>query len=314
MKVKNPPSGRSEVPRFRLLPEPSDRHRYAGGGICTPEHLAACIAAANSGDIEQLCLVGRDIMERNWDIGGAMEQRVDALTGCQWSVQPGDDRPASKLAAEKFSEALLAAGKLNGYDTFYDFCAHAMNAVVMPFAPAAIVWGEGGTLEGFRNLDPWNFTLRDGFTPRLITDEFPTGMPEELQTNGFVFHSLRKKSDPEGNDAFQHENRKIVLREIGIPDFADGEGEGKRLLNIIPGPEGTKPVFGETEQGGQERAGSGKGGQGLCPVQTQDTGRKGGADAYARRPAAERQFIVPEGEEIPEDPGFQQIGEPEQQV
>ena len=196
MKVKNPPSGRSEVPRFRLLRQPRDRHRYAGGGICTPEHLAACIAAANSGDIEQLCLVGRDIMERNWDIGGAMEQRVDALTGCQWSVQPGDAHPASKLAAEKFSEALQNAGKLNEYDTFYDFCAHAMNAVVMPFAPAAIAWGEGGTLEGFRNLDPWNFTLRDGFTPRLITDEFPTGMPEELQRNGFVFHALRKKSDP----------------------------------------------------------------------------------------------------------------------
>jgi phage gp29-like protein len=184
------------MPRFRLLPEPSDRHRYAGGGICTPEHLTACIAAANSGDIESLCLVGRDIMERNWDIAGAMEQRIDALTGCQWSVQPGEDRPASKLAAEKFSEALQNAGKLNEYDTFYDFCSHAMSAVVMPFAPAAIVWGEGGTLEGFQNLDPWNFTLQNGFTPRLITSEFPTGMPEELQRNGFIFHALHKRSDP----------------------------------------------------------------------------------------------------------------------
>ena len=197
MKAQNLRSGSSDTPpRFRLIPETSDRSRYVSSGRCTPEHLAAVIAAADSGDIEQLCLIGQEILDYNWDVGAAMEQRTDALTGSRWTVEPGDGTPRAKEAAQAFEDALKKAGRLNKCDTFYDFCVHAMDAVILPFSPAAIVWGEGGTLDGFQNLEPWRFTLQHGFTPRLVTSEFPTGMPEELQTNGFVFHTHRKRSDP----------------------------------------------------------------------------------------------------------------------
>lgn len=66
----------------------------------------------------------------------------------------------------------------------------------MPFAASEIVWGPGGTLEGFQAVPAWHFTLRDGYTPRLICDEYPLGLPEELQRCKFVFHQFRKKSDP----------------------------------------------------------------------------------------------------------------------
>lgn len=182
--------------RFEVIQTTSDRTRYASTTSYTPARLKTIFDAANSGDIEQLCLCGREILERNWDVIAAMEQRTDALCGCKWEVRPGDGSPEAAEAAKAFDAALTKAARLNELATFYDFCAHCMDAVVMPFSPSAIVWGEGGTLDGFQTLDAWNFTLREGFVPRLMTEEYPAGLPEEEQKHRFVFHQFRKKSDP----------------------------------------------------------------------------------------------------------------------
>ena len=182
--------------RFEVIQTTSDRTRYASTTSYTPARLKTIFDAANSGDIEQLCLCGREILERNWDVIAAMEQRTDALCGCKWEVRPGDGTPDAAEAAKAFDAALTKTARLNELATFYDFCAHCMDAVVMPFSPSAIVWGEGGTLDGFQTLDAWNFTLREGFVPRLMTEEYPAGLPEEEQKHRFVFHQFRKKSDP----------------------------------------------------------------------------------------------------------------------
>lgn len=182
--------------RFEVIQTTSDRTRYASTTSYTPARLKTIFDAANSGDIEQLCLCGREILERNWDVIAAMEQRTDALCGCKWEVRPGDGTPEAAEAAKAFDAALTKAARLNELATFYDFCAHCMDAAVMPFSPSAIVWGEGGTLDGFQTLDAWNFTLREGFVPRLMTEEYPAGLPEEEQKYRFVFHQFRKKSDP----------------------------------------------------------------------------------------------------------------------
>ena len=182
--------------RFEVIQTTSDRTRYTSTTSYTPARLKTIFDAANSGDIEQLCLCGREILERNWDVIAAMEQRTDALCGCKWEVRPGDGSPEAAEAAKAFDAALTKAARLNELATSYDFCAHCMDAVVMPFSPSAIVWGEGGTLDGFQTLDAWNFTLREGFVPRLMTEEYPAGLPEEEQKHRFVFHQFRKKSDP----------------------------------------------------------------------------------------------------------------------
>ena len=183
--------------RRRVEVTTADRSRYAAmSGGYTPDRLAGIFAAANMGDIEALCLCGREILERNWDVIGAMEQRSAALTGTPYDIQPGGDSPADHAAAEAFDKALRSAGELNGLDTFHDLLQHMTSAAIMPFAPAEIVWGEGGTLEGFQILEPQYFTLRDGFVPRLICDEYPNGLPEEEQKHRFLFHQHRKKHDP----------------------------------------------------------------------------------------------------------------------
>ena len=171
------------------------RHKYSNVQSYTPNRLQRIFNSANSGDITGLCQCGREILERNWDIIGAMEQRSNALLGCSYNIQPGDDTPMAKKAAEEFEKALKFAGKFNNYDTFYDFCRNSMEAVIMPFAANEIIWGAGGTIEGFRAIDSFYFDLQNSFTPRLVTDEFPYGILEEWQKEKIVFHYSQKKSD-----------------------------------------------------------------------------------------------------------------------
>ena len=183
--------------QYRAIPEQSDRMRAIANTRYTPERLTAIIRAADAGDIESLALCGAEMLSRNWDVIAAMEQRTDALCGCEWTVSPGGDTPRAAEAAKAFEQALRGAGKNDPReDTFYDLCAHLMDAVVMPFIPSEIIWGPGGTLKAFQNLETWQFDLRDGFVPRLVTDEFPSGLPEDMQRDKFIFHQFRKKSDP----------------------------------------------------------------------------------------------------------------------
>ena len=193
MKVQKK-TGRSD--RRFAVPEASDRYRYTDAGPYTPARLRAIFDAANSGDTEKLCRCGREILERNWDVIGAMEQRSAALLGAEFSILPGGDTPADAAAARAFDAALRQAGELNKYGSFYDLVSHLLDAVVLPFAASEIIWAEGGNLAGFANLESHYFTLRDSFTPRLVCDQYPMGMPEEEQRNRFVFHQSRRKADP----------------------------------------------------------------------------------------------------------------------
>ena len=203
--MKYQTAGRSErrsagksVPARRVVILPEDRYRYSALTSYTPARLSALFQAANSGDIEQLCLCGREILERNWDIQGAMDQRADALCGAGWEVLPGGPGEAAKRAADAFRDALdesgFASGALERTETFQELLRNLLDGVILPFSAAEIVWGTGGTLVGFQSIEPHCFTLRDSMSPRLVTDEFPNGM--ELEPDKFVIHQHRRRPDP----------------------------------------------------------------------------------------------------------------------
>lgn len=190
-------SGRAEAGRM-VLPQAEDRYRYLTSGSYTPARLTALFHAANTGDIEQLCLCGREILERNWDIIGALEQRSDALCGLEWDVVAGDGREGSREAAEAFAHALANAGLTEDAEgrpeTFQELLPNLVDAVVLPFTAAEILWAPGGELLGFQTVEPHFFTLRESLFPRLITDEHPEGL--ELPRNKFIVHQFRRKPDP----------------------------------------------------------------------------------------------------------------------
>lgn len=191
-------SAGKSVPARRVVILPEDRYRYSALTSYTPARLSALFQAANSGDIEQLCLCGREILERNWDIQGALDQRADALCGVGWEVLPGGPGEDAKKAADAFKKALedsgFASGTLGRTETFQELLRNLLDAIVQPFSAAEIVWGAGGTLVGFQSIEPHCFTLRDSMVPRLVTDEFPNGM--ELEPYKFVIHQHRRSPDP----------------------------------------------------------------------------------------------------------------------
>lgn len=189
---------RSTIPARRVVITPEDRYRYSTPASYTPARLYALFQAANSGDIEQLCLCGREILERNWDIQGAMDQRADALCGVGWEILPGGPGEAAKQAAEGFAAALDETGLSLGFtdrpETFQELLRNLLDGVILPFSAAEIVWKEGGALEGFQTIEPHCFTLRDSMVPRLVTDEYPDGM--ELVPDQFIIHQHRRRPDP----------------------------------------------------------------------------------------------------------------------
>lgn len=171
----------------------ADRHRYGSLAPYTPEKISRIMRAADGGDIEQLCLAARDMMERNWDVIAALDQRADALCGVGFDVQPGDDTPLAREIADAFAREIAQCGGRD-CETFDDLIRNLTDAVVMPFSAAEILWKPGGGIAGFATVEPHYFTLQDGFTPRLVTDEFPNGM--DLPQDAFIIHRFRRRPDP----------------------------------------------------------------------------------------------------------------------
>lgn len=170
-----------------------DRTRYAQTGGYSPERMAALMRQASAGDISELCIASREIRSRNWDILHALQTRTAALSGCGWAVEPGDDSPAAKGAAEALERELRDAGG-NGDGTFADLVGWLQLAVVDPFSAAEIIWSPTGGIEGFRSIGAWHFTLRDGFSPRLMTEDAPSGM--DLPPDKVIIHRRGGESDP----------------------------------------------------------------------------------------------------------------------
>ena len=174
--------------------EPGDRGRWLQTAEYTPLNVSRILEAANEGDIAELAVAAREILERNWEVILAMQVRKSALTGLDWGVEPGDGRPASKEAAEAFESALKSCGSEPGLASFHELADHLMNAVVSPLAAAEIIWGAGGSLAGFRPMGAWHFTFRNSETPLLATTDEPLGIP--LPPAKFIVHTHGGAGDP----------------------------------------------------------------------------------------------------------------------
>ena len=177
-----------------IAPEPGDRARWLQTSEYTPLNVSRILEAANEGDIAELAVAAREIMERNWEVIMAMQVRKSALTGLEWGVDPGDGRQASKDAAAAFEAALKTPDPGPGFVSFHGLVDHLMDAVVAPLAAAEIVWGPGGSLAGFRPVGAWHFTFRGSETPLLATADAPSGVP--LPPAKFIVHTHGGAGDP----------------------------------------------------------------------------------------------------------------------
>ena len=185
-------NGGLPAPGRWIAAEPGDRARWLQTSEYTPVNVSRILEAANEGDIAELAVAAREIQERNWEVILAMQVRKSALTGLDWGVEPGDERPASKDAALAFEAALKGSAFESGLVSFHELADHLMDAVIAPLSAAEIVWNAGGSLAGFRPVG--------GRLPVLIYD--PAALPaapESLEalnwTGAPYYHLLTKKAN-----------------------------------------------------------------------------------------------------------------------
>jgi len=187
-------NGGKPAPGLWTVVEQGDRSRWLQTSEYTPVNVSRILEAANEGDIAELAVAAREIQERNWEVILAMQVRKSALTGLDWGVDPGDDRPASKDAAKAFEAALRESGNEPGLASFHELAGHLMDAVISPLAAAEIVWSAGGSLAGFRPVGAWHFTFRGSDTPLLVTADDYAGVP--LPPAKLIVHTRGGAGDP----------------------------------------------------------------------------------------------------------------------
>lgn len=187
---RNVAAGVPAAGRF-VLAEPSyDRQTNPLPRGLGPRDVERILVAANYGDTGDLCKLAAELEDRNWDIQHNMGTRRNALAGCEWTVDPGEDTPLGREVAEAFDDTLRNCGEADDLDTFEDLLRGLMGAVIAPFAASEIVWLPGGDIEGFKAIESRHFTLRDSEWPRLITVEQAAGM--ELPPYKFIIQRFRR--------------------------------------------------------------------------------------------------------------------------
>ena len=161
----------------------------------TPQRIDAIMRAANSGDVADQCRLCREILEKNFDVIQAVQTRKDALLGLQWSIEPGDETPEAKNAADSLKKELERCGDGDELDTFEDLMDDLMGALLPGFAVSEVVWVNGGHIAGFKHIPQRFWSFQDGFAPKLITAQHPLGI--EVPRRRIIFHRRRfHGSDP----------------------------------------------------------------------------------------------------------------------
>lgn len=175
---------------MNVFPDASDRYETDASRSLTPSKIDTILTAALQGDICEQSKLALDIEEKNHDIGQSMETRKNAVLGIPWSVEPGDDTPAAKKAAEEFKKALDSAGGMNGKDTFDELRSDMLTAIIAGFSVSEIIWKAGGGIAGFNYIEQRHFTFREHIL-KLVTTAEPNGI--ELTPRKFIVNRYRRR-------------------------------------------------------------------------------------------------------------------------
>ncbi len=241
---------------MNVFPEASDRYTSDASRALTPSKVDMILTAANQGETSEQCKLSLELEEKNHDVAHCMETRKNAALGVPWTIEPGDDTPAAKKAAEDLKKALDVAGNGNKLDTFRDLCSDMLTAIIPGFAVSEIIWKPGGEIAGFKYIDQRHFTFRSG-SMRLMTTGEPDGV--ELPPRKFIVNQYRRRGSNIARGGlirplawlhcFQNLNFKDLLRFIeryGMPftvakvdkDSWDNERNALKALIRNFGPDG----------------------------------------------------------------------------
>lgn len=190
---------RAPRPGAQIFADPvSDRESLDVSRRLTPREVDRIMIAANGGDVEAQCRLARELPEKSHDIRHALSTRRNALSGCKYSILPGDDTPQAKVIAEALEQRLGAAGgdypEIGRLLSFRRLLRSLSDAILPGFALAETIWRPGGTgFYGWRTVDQRFVTFTRGFSPRLRVTGNYDGIP--LPPGKVVYHETAENGD-----------------------------------------------------------------------------------------------------------------------
>ncbi len=179
----------------------SDRETHDVSRGLTPRDVDRIMMQANGGDIEAQCKLCRELPEKNHDVAHALRTRRNALIGCRWSVEPGDQSDAAVRAAGVLKKHLHETGRLlpelGKIGSFRQLLRDLCDATLPGFAASEIVWRPGGAgFYGFRPVEQRFFSFTHSYTPKLRTAG-NMGDGIDLPPGKIIFHELGENgADP----------------------------------------------------------------------------------------------------------------------
>lgn len=181
----------SQLPRV-----PSDRYVEEESQYMSMAKIDSIMADANSGDPGRLYKLAMELMDKNFDIRHAIDVRVGAVMGIPWDVTPASKSQDDIQVAEALKYELENAGSdSDDVTTTRDLISSLAFGVYVGASINEIIWGPGGSLQGFVPVELRNVTFRESyFNPAL---RMKNGSTILLARENFIVSMIRDASgDP----------------------------------------------------------------------------------------------------------------------
>ncbi len=195
---ETPKSGTASGVQILMQPLTDRESRDVSRGL-TPRDVDRILTQANGGDVEAQCRLSRELPEKNYAVAHALRTRRNALSGCAWHIEPGDNSDAAAEAAKRLKHELDMTGmlhpELGRIGSFSNLLKNLTDAILPGFSAAEIVWRPGGRgFYGFRPIEQRFFSFSNSYTPRLRTiGHLADGVA--LEHGKIIFHELTDGND-----------------------------------------------------------------------------------------------------------------------
>jgi len=189
----------------------------------TFDQLGTYVKAGDDGDPTTAIELVEEMIAKDDRLQSVANTRRLALTGADWSIEPGGDAPEDEVAARYCEDTLRATGPVDGVDNSVGFdlaLEHLSEAIGPNLAGVETLW-KGSRPAGFLCLGASRFAQELSRTPRLliVTNDNPSG--ELPEADKFILHTPRSNGGRPFKSTLGRATAKLWLIKAGaMADWA----------------------------------------------------------------------------------------------
>lgn len=164
--------------------------RTLNADALTPTNIKSLLAGAESGDLSAQAELFELMEERDGEMAAHLRTRKASVKAAPWTIEPADDSPAAKAAAD------YARGVVDAIPNLDDALLDLLDAVGKGYAIVEILWETNKAAWRPAQLayrpQRWFTAADDGMTLLIKPDGF--GDAEPMNPLNFIVHKVRAQS------------------------------------------------------------------------------------------------------------------------